>query len=51
MFFGERSKLKKFIQRLKALIINHCLTFTQQAKNNCKLNKLSLFDHYSTVGG
>jgi hypothetical protein len=49
MFFGERSKLKKLIQRLEVLIINHCLTFIQQVKNSCKLNKLLFILHCLTI--
>ncbi len=49
MFFGEKSKLQKLIQRLEIFIINHCLTFTQQVENSCKLNKLLFILHYLTI--
>jgi hypothetical protein len=48
-FLGIILKFQKFIQGLKILKINHWLTFTQQAKNNYKLNKFSLNPHYLTI--
>jgi hypothetical protein len=49
IFFGERLKLQKLIQRMEILIINYWLTFTQQAENSCKPNKLSFILHYLTI--
>ncbi len=49
MFFGEKSKLQKLTQRPEIFVINHCLTFIQQAENSCKLNKLSFVLHYLTI--
>ncbi len=35
----------KFIQGLEIFIVSHWLTFIQQARNNCKLNKFLLILH------
>jgi hypothetical protein len=47
-FFGSRSKLQEFKQRLEIFKICHCHTFIHEVKNNDKLNTCQFFFHYMT---
>ncbi len=47
-FFRDRSKFQELKQKQEIFIIYHGLTFTQQAENDGKLDKLSFFSQCLT---